>query len=118
MKGWATRLLTASALPVLMQAAPALAVEREARCVLISRGQPAWRGACTFSSRHGGSFSVSADHPGMHGMTDFSLEITAPGVGRASYMMSSGRHEDGGIMRRSRRDPACWVARDYSLCVY
>lgn len=111
-------LLAMAALPLLMQAAPALAVERDARCVLISPGQPVWRGGCTFSSGRGGSFSVSADYPGMHGMTDLSLEIISPGVGRASYMMSSGRHEDGGILRRSRRDPACWASRAYTLCVY
>jgi hypothetical protein len=33
-------------------------------------------------------------------------------------MMMSGRHEDGGILRRSRRDRACWVGRHYSICIY
>jgi hypothetical protein len=118
MKRWTILPLAALGLPLAMQAAPAAAIERDARCVLISRGAPNWRGPCRFSSRRGGSFSVSTVPPGMDGMTDFSLDIISPGVGRASYMMSSGRHEDGGVMRRSRRDRACWVARDYSLCVY
>lgn len=114
-----TKLLLAAALPLAMQAGAALAVEREARCVITSRNAPTWRGPCLFSSGRGGSFALSGvDGGDLNGMSDFALRVTSPGVGRASYMMMSGRHEDGGILRRSRRDRACWVARDYSICVY
>ena len=113
----ATRL--SAVLLVAMAANSASAVEREARCVITSRDAPAWRGPCNFSSGRGGSFTLSSvDGRGLDNMSDFSLRIISPGVGRASYMMMSGRHEEGGILRRSRRDPACWVGRDYSICVY
>lgn len=124
MRLWTFALLAATAAPALMQAAPALAVEREARCVISSRHEPTWRGPCIFSSGRGGSFTLSAvdyrsREGSMNGMSDFSLRVTSPGVGRAEYMMwGLGRHEDGGILRRSRSDPACWVGRDYSICVY
>lgn len=119
MRGWTTGLLAIVTLPLLMQAAPAFAVERVARCVITSRDAPVWRGPCLFTSLGGGGFTVSGiDGGDLDGMSDFALEIVSPGVGRASYMMMSGRHEDGGILRRSRRDRACWVGRDYSICVY
>jgi hypothetical protein len=119
MNGWRTTLLALVALPLLMQAGAALAIERVARCVITSRGEPAWRGPCNFTSGRGGSFALSGvDGRSLDGMSDFALEVTSPGVGRASYMMVSGRHEDGGVLRRSRRDRACWVGRNYSICIY
>lgn len=119
MRTWAMGLLGAAALPLLSQAVPAAAVERVARCVITARDAPTWRGPCNFSSGRGGSFTLSGvDGGDLDGMSDFALRVTSPGVGRASYMMLSGRHEDGGILRRSRRDRACWVGRDYSICVY
>jgi hypothetical protein len=124
MKAWLMALLAVAGAPLAMQASPAWAVEREARCVVTSRDEPTWRGPCIFSPGRRGSFTLSAvDYRSregtINGMSDFSLEIISPGVGRAEYMMwGLGRHEDGGILRRSRRDPACWVGRDYSICVY
>ena len=90
MRKWRTTLLALVALPLLMQAGVAPAVERVARCVITSRGEPAWRGRCTFTSGRGGSFTLSGvDGSSLDGMSDFALNITAPGVGRASYMMAS-----------------------------
>jgi hypothetical protein len=110
-------MLAAVPLLALALAAPA-AAERRARCVITSRGSPTWRGACIFSPGAHGSFSISAAHGDMGGMGDLAIDVTAPGRGHAEYMMSSGRHEDWGDVRRSRRDPACWVGRDSSICVY
>ena len=112
--------LALAALPLAILASAAAAVEREARCVITSRGEAPWRGPCLFSSGRRGSFTISGVNGGdVAGMSDFLLEVTSPGVGRATYMMRGlGRHEDGGILRRSRRDRACWVGRNYSICVY
>jgi hypothetical protein len=111
--------LILATVPAVLLALPApAAAERVARCVIASRAAPAWAGPCHFSAQRGGGFAISAIRGDMNGMSDFALDITAPGRGRGEYMMSSGRHEDGGTLRRSRRDPACWVGRDYSVCVY
>lgn len=113
------RKLIFATLPAALLALPVPATaERIAHCVIASGGAPTWAGPCHFSPGRGGGFAISAVRGDMNGMSDFALEITAPGRGRGEYMMSSGRHEDGGALRRSRRDPACWVARDYSVCVY
>jgi hypothetical protein len=102
-------------------AAPAFAAERDARCVFTSGGPDRpWRGPCHFTSERGGSFTLTPVEGGdLEGMEEFDLEIIRPGVGHARYMMNSGRHEDAGVLYRSRRDPACWESRGgFSVCVY
>lgn len=106
---------------MLWLSAPADAAERVARCVFTSGGPDRpWRGPCVFSADRDGSFALTpVEGRDMDGMEGFSLDIIRPGVGRAEYMMTSGRHEDGGILHRSRRDPACWESgRGFSVCVY
>ena len=112
-------------LPFLLLAAlaafalPAAAEARPARCVVQSAGAPIWRGACDFVPDRGGSFGLQAlrgRFPG--GVSDISVAVTAPGVAEVSGLAPGGVNSRWGEARRSRRDKACWVGEDFSVCVY
>lgn len=93
---------------------------RPARCVIASAGAPTYRGPCEFTPDRGGSFAVSpgrvANFP--NGISIISLFIISPGVGEVRGLTRQGINSRWGEARRSRRDPACWVGADFSLCVY
>ncbi len=111
------RLLFALA-PVLVLA-PTAAEARPARCVVASAGSPTWRGACDFRAEAGGSFSISparGSFPG--GIDPISVFMIRPGVADVRGLTRDGINSRWGEARRSRRDPACWVGEDFSICAY
>ena len=102
---------------LLLAAAPAAA--RPARCVIQSAGAPTWRGACNFIPDRGGSFAVDPVRgrcPG--GASDIRVSLVSPGVAEVRGLTRDGINSRWGEARRSRRDPACWVGEDFSVCVY
>lgn len=104
--------------PVLLTAATA-AEARPARCVLASTGTPTWRGACDFQSERGGSFSISPARGSFPGEIDpISVSMIRPGVAEVRGLTRDGINSRWGEARRSRRDRACWVGEDFSICVY
>jgi hypothetical protein len=100
-------------------AMPAAAAARPARCVVQSAGAPIWRGGCDFIPDRGGSFGIQplrGRFPG--GISDISVFVTEPGVAEVRGLTRDGINSRWGEARRSRRDPACWVGEDFSVCVY
>ena len=113
-----------------MAASAALAVTtgpafaKSARCV-IKTSDGAYAGPCDFTAAKGGSFSIeplvrseffthAQDEPGV---TVISVDI------RGSSADVRGLTTDGidsrwGAASRSRKDRACWVGDDFSICVY
>lgn len=104
--------------PALLFAATA-AEARPARCVVTSEGNPTWRGACNFVAERGGSFSITPLRGAfLEGIEDVSVSIVSPGVAEVRGLTSDGINSRWGEARRSRRDPACWIGEDFSICVY
>jgi hypothetical protein len=104
--------------PFILFAATA-AEARPARCVVASAGSPTWRGPCNFVADRNGSFGISpmrGAFPG--GITDISVGIVSPGVADVRGLTPDGINSRWGEARRSRRDPACWVGEDFSVCAY
>ena len=110
-------LLLGAAIGLATIAAPAEA--RPARCVVQSAGAPVWRGGCDFLPDRGGSFGIQplrGSFPG--GISDISVAVISPGVAEVRGLTADGINSRWGEARRSRRDKACWVGEDFSVCVY
>jgi len=104
--------------PVLLFAATA-AEARPARCVVTSAGSPTWRGPCDFLAERGGSFGIRPYRGSFgDGISDISVSIISPGVAEVRGLTRDGINSRWGQARRSRRDAACWVGEDFSICVY
>ena len=100
-------------------ALPTAAEARAARCVVQGAGAPIWRGPCDFVPDRGGSFGIQPLRglfPG--GVSDISVAVTGPGAAEVRGLTRDGINSRWGEARRSRRDKACWVGEDFSVCVY
>ena len=93
---------------------------RTARCVIVSNGNPTYRGPCTFTAERGGSFHVAPPRgrsfPG--GQTGISVEIVEAGIAEVYGLTPRGPASRWGTAVRSRRDRACWEGPDFSVCAY
>ena len=93
---------------------------RAARCVIVSNGNPTYRGPCRFTAERGGTFHVAPargrEFPG--GQTGISVEIVEPGVAEVYGLTPTGPASRWGTAVRSRRDRACWNGPDFSVCAY
>jgi hypothetical protein len=104
--------------PLVLFAASA-AEARPARCVIASNGSPVWRGPCDFIPDRGGSFGVRPYRGSFgDGIGIISVSIISPGVAEVRGLTRDGINSRWGEARRSRRDRACWVGEDFSVCVY
>ena len=104
--------------PLVLFAATA-AEARPARCVVASAGNQTYRGPCDFQTEQGGSFSISpvrGSFPG--GISDINVSMMGPGVADVRGLTSRGINSRWGEARRSRRDRACWIGSDFSVCAY
>ena len=104
--------------PLALFAATA-AEARPARCVVTAAGSGTWRGPCDFQAERGGSFSISpyrGRFPG--GVSDISVSMIGPGVADVRGLTAGGINSRWGTARRSRRDGACWIGTDFSVCAY
>jgi len=110
-------MFAAAAFGLFVAATPAVA--RSARCVIQNAGAATWRGPCDFIPDGGGSFGIQPARgrfPG--GISDISVSIISPGVAEVRGLTRDGINSRWGEARRSRRDRACWVGDDFSVCVY
>jgi len=106
-------------LTLLAIAAPAWAAPRPARCVIASAESATWRGPCLFLAEGNGSFSISPRRGDFSdGIGVISVSIIRPGVAEVRGLTADGINSRWGEARRSRRDRACWVGEDFSVCVY
>ena len=100
-----------------LAATPALA--RPARCVITAAGERAWRGPCDFMADGGGSFGIRPTRGHFpDGIDLISVSLIRPGVADVRGLTPDGVNSRWGEARRSRRDRACWVGEDFSICVY
>jgi hypothetical protein len=92
---------------------------RLARCVVATEEAP-YRGPCRFVPDGGASFSLEpVRRRRFFGeITSISVAVIKRGEAEVSGLTGSGINSRWGSARRSRRDPACWEGRDFSLCVY
>jgi hypothetical protein len=97
----------------------AVAKPREARCVVKAAGAPDYRGPCRFSPEEGGSFTIEPARRRAfgNGVTSISASLIAPGVAEVRGLTRDGVNSRWGEARRSRRDRACWLGSDFSVCV-
>ncbi len=96
---------------------------RPARCVVTNGDNEdwpgTWRGPCYFFSERGGSFSIRTRTGSFPDGTDqIGVTLTAPGQAEVRVITQHGMNARWGEARRSRRDPACWVGDDFSICAY
>jgi hypothetical protein len=113
-----TPLLVAAAAAAFF-ATPAPAANRIARCVIASAGARTWRGPCRFIPDGGGSFAVAPVRGHFpDDVDDISVSIVSPGLAEVRGLTPDGINSRWGEARRSRRDRACWVGSDFSVCVY
>jgi hypothetical protein len=116
------RMLIAAAAAAAAFVLPAVATAqapRRAQCV-ISAGGETYRGPCRFLAERGGSFSVSPVGRRflVEGVTDVSVSVLRPGVADVRGLTADGINSRWGGAVRSRRDRACWLGEDFSVCAY
>lgn len=113
-------LAAAAALSALALAATADAQPRRARCVINSSGAPAYSGPCRFQSEARGSFTVTpaSGRSFAGGVTSISVAMAGRGTAEVRGLTRDGINSRWGTATRSRRDRACWVGEDFSVCAY
>lgn len=110
--------LTAIAAMALL-ALPAPAAAKAARCAIRSTSGK-YLGPCDFTSEGKGSFTVAPVRGGSlgHEVTILSVQVVEPGTAEVRGLTRAGINSRWGAARRSKKDSACWVGDDFSICVY
>ncbi|MEA3036261.1 MAG: hypothetical protein QOH04_2026 [Sphingomonadales bacterium] len=112
--------LAAGILPIFLVAFPATAGARTrpARCDISTEEAP-YRGPCRFLAERNGSFSMTPAGRRFFfgGVSAISVAVVQPGQAEVSGLTAAGINSRWGSARRSRRDPACWVGQDFTICV-
>ena len=98
-------------------AAPAQA--KIARCVIDSEGT-SYNGPCQYNVARGGTFTLT---PVRHrtfagGALSITVYMVRPGVADVRGLADAGINSRWGRAVRSRRDRACWVGEDFTICAY
>ncbi len=110
----------AASATALSLAATAYAEPRQARCVISSSEGSRYAGPCRFQAERGGSFTVSPargrSFPG--GVSSISVAVGGRGEADVRGLTRDGINSRWGAATRSRRDRACWVGSDFSVCAY
>ena len=102
-----------------LAATAAAAKPRAARCVIDAAGAARWSGACEFQAERDGSFTVTPPRGSFqNGVSAISVAIVRPGLAEVRGLTRGGINSRWGEAARSRRDRACWVGSDFSVCVY
>ena len=102
---------------ILFAAAPAQA--KIARCVIDSEGT-SYRGPCQYNVARGGTFTLSPAHGRSFGggVVSVTVYFTQRGFAEVRGLTREGSNSRWGRAVRSRRDSACWVGEDFSVCAY
>lgn len=92
-----------------------------ARCIISQKDSVSeYAGPCEFWEGQHGSFHV-APQPlsrDMLGTMGISVYIVHPGEAQVRGLSRDGVNSFWGVAIRSKREPACWVSVDFTLCVY
>ncbi len=100
-------------------ALPIAGLAKPARCVIQS-GTAKYVGPCQFHAEKGGSFSLDPVKPKTHfwGATVLTIAMRGDGSAEVRGLTDDGINSMWGSVRRSRKDPACWVGLDLKICAY
>ncbi len=111
------KLALATALIAGFAAAPAYA--KVARCVIDSEGT-SYRGPCQYNVARGGTFTVTPLRSRTFGGGAMSITVfmTRRGYAEVRGLTPEGINSRWGRAVRSRRDSACWVGEDFTVCAY
>ena len=98
-------------------AAPAQA--KIARCVIDSEGT-SYRGPCQYNVARGGTFTLTPFHRRSFGeeVVSITVYVTQRGAAEVRGLTRQGVNSRWGRAVRSRRDSACWIGEDFSVCAY
>ena len=90
-----------------------------ARCVIDSEGT-SYRGPCQYVVARGGTFTLSPAHRRSFGeeVVSITVYVTGRGVADVGGLSRDRINSRWGRAVRSRRDSACWVGEDFSVCAY
>jgi hypothetical protein len=113
--------LIPGALAVLIVAGGAAeAKPRDARCSVKTAGAPDYQGPCRFSPEEKGSFTIEPKgrRAFANGVTSISIWMVSAGIAEVRGLTRDGINSRWGEARRSKRDRACWLGSDFSVCVY
>ncbi|WP_375397413.1 hypothetical protein [uncultured Sphingomonas sp.] len=97
--------------------APASA--KVARCV-IRTADASYKGPCSYSAGKGGTFTLKPMRGRflISGIMMITVYVDPDGEGQVSGLTGAGANSRWGDAKRSRRDGACWVGADFSVCAY
>ena len=114
------RLILAALAVLLIPEGAAQAKPRDAQCLVKSAGAPDYRGPCRFTPEERGAFTIepARRRSFANGITTISASMVAPGLAEVRGLTREGVNSRWGEARRSRRDRACWLGSDFSICVY
>ncbi len=117
---WSVGFLAAAMAAAVLTASPqATAKPKSAICRIESEGALKFSGPCRFTPEHGGSFFLSPVHgagPLYGTVLSVSVTIIRRGVAEVRGSTSGGINSRWGRAERSRKNPACWVGSDFSVC--
>lgn len=123
MKTQPASILAFVALAALVLAAPAPAAAQSAKAKIarckITSADGRYTGPCTFTPDGKGSFSVTpVGRKRLTGQTTMiSVYIVGPGEAEVSGLTTDGINSRWGAAARSKKDRACWLGSDFSVCV-
>jgi len=100
--------------------APAVAKDKDARCLIRQNGVTTYSGACHIQLEKGGSISIRRQdaRPILPNITDISVTIVAVGVAEVRGLTTNGNNSRWGGAVRSRVDSGCWTGSDFEVCAY
>ena len=108
---------TVLAVTALVVAQPASA--KVARCAIKARvGQ--LNGPCTVTARRGGSFTIEPVRQRylVGKFMSINVNVDRRGIGTVRAVSGRGYTARWGRAVRSKRDRACWIGQDFSVCAY
>ena len=109
----------ATATMSLAVATPSFAGDRIVNCYVESDGKVDFRGKCRFAGKPNGSFSlenVDTRRPFMRHVLILQVSVMRPGVAEVRGLTPAGINSRWGDVRRSSRQPACWVGDGIKIC--
>ena len=111
---------TILALVITAAMVPAIAKDKDARCLIRQNGVTTYSDACLFQLEKGGSFSIRREDakPILPNITDISVTIVAAGVAEVRGLTTDGINSRWGSAVRSKVDSACWTGSDFEICAY
>lgn len=119
MKTWIALVALATFTPASFAPAVAAPAKAKTASCKIKSADGRYTGPCAFTPTGKGSFSVAVPARGRKAMgaTDVSVDMVGPGKAEVRGLTTDGINSRWGTATRSKKDRACWVGQDFSVCV-